>query len=98
MYGGLGVLFFLLILFLQQVAGYSALEAGTATLPVTLVMFSLSMRFGALADRHGPRFFMGVGPLVAGSRVRAASCASTRTWTTSRTSCPRCSCSRSGCR
>ena len=64
MYGGLGVLFFLLILFLQQVAGYSALEAGTATLPVTLVMFSLSMRFGALADRHGPRFFMGVGPLV----------------------------------
>ena len=64
MYGGLGVLFFLLILFLQQVAGYSALEAGTATLPVTLVMFPLSMRFGALADRHGPRFFMGVGPLV----------------------------------
>jgi EmrB/QacA subfamily drug resistance transporter len=64
MYGGLGVLFFLLILFLQQVAGYSALEAGTATIPVTLVMFALSMRFGALADRHGPRFFMGVGPLV----------------------------------
>ena len=45
-------------------AGYSALEAGTASLPVTLVMFSLSTRFGALADRHGPRFFMGVGPLV----------------------------------
>jgi EmrB/QacA subfamily drug resistance transporter len=64
MYGGLGVLFFLLVLFLQQVAGYSALAAGTASLPVTLVMFALSMRFGALADRHGPRFFMGVGPLV----------------------------------
>jgi hypothetical protein len=28
-------------------------------------MLLLSMRFGALADRHGPRFFMGVGPLVA---------------------------------
>ena len=28
-------------------------------------MFLLSMRFGMLADRHGPRFFMGVGPLVA---------------------------------
>ena len=40
MYGGLGVLFFLLILFLQQVAGYSALEAGTSTLPVTLMMFA----------------------------------------------------------
>jgi EmrB/QacA subfamily drug resistance transporter len=65
MYGGLGLLFFFLVLFLQQVAGYSALAAGTATLPVTLVMFALSMRFGALADRYGPRFFMGVGPLVA---------------------------------
>jgi EmrB/QacA subfamily drug resistance transporter len=65
MYGGLGLLFFFLVLFLQQVAGYSALAAGTATLPVTIVMFLLSMRFGALADRHGPRLFMGVGPLVA---------------------------------
>ena len=64
MYGGLGVLFFLLVLFLQQVAGYSALEAGTSSLPVTLVMFGLSTRFGALADRYGPRFFMGVGPLI----------------------------------
>ena len=35
------------------------------SIPVTLVMFLLSMRFGALADRYGPRFFMGVGPLVA---------------------------------
>jgi EmrB/QacA subfamily drug resistance transporter len=65
MYGGLGLLSFFLVLFLQQVAGYSALEAGAATLPVTLVMFFLSTRFGALADRFGPRFFMGVGPLVA---------------------------------
>jgi EmrB/QacA subfamily drug resistance transporter len=65
MYAGLGLLFFFLVLFLQQVAGYSALEAGSTTIPVTLVMFLLSMRFGALADRYGPRFFMGVGPLVA---------------------------------
>ncbi|HYN92198.1 MAG TPA: DHA2 family efflux MFS transporter permease subunit [Thermoleophilaceae bacterium] len=64
MYAGLGLLFFFLVLFLQQVAGYSALEAGTTTIPVTLVMFSLSTRFGALADRHGPRFFMGIGPLI----------------------------------
>jgi MFS family permease len=65
MYAGLGLLFFFLILFLQQVAGYSAIEAGTTTLPVTAIMFFCSTRFGALADRHGPRFFMGVGPLVA---------------------------------
>jgi EmrB/QacA subfamily drug resistance transporter len=65
MYGGLGLLFFFLVLFLQQVAGFSALEAGSSSIPVTALMFLLSMRFGALADKHGPRFFMGVGPLVA---------------------------------
>lgn len=65
MYAGLSLLFFFLVIFLQRGAGYSAVAAGTASLPVTLVMFALSSRFGALADRHGPRFFMGVGPLVA---------------------------------
>jgi EmrB/QacA subfamily drug resistance transporter len=65
MYAGLSILFFFLTIFLQQVAGYSALEAGAAALPVTLVMFALSSRFGALADRYGPRLFMGAGPLVA---------------------------------
>ena len=70
MYGGLGLLFFFLVLFLQQVAGYSALEAGLSSIPVTLVMFALSTRFGMLADRHGPRFFMGVGPLVAAAGPR----------------------------
>ncbi len=64
-YGGLGLLFFFLVLFLQQVAGFSALEAGSASIPVTILLFALSMRFGALADRYGPRFFMGFGPLVA---------------------------------
>jgi EmrB/QacA subfamily drug resistance transporter len=65
MYAGLGLLFFFLILFLQQVAGFNAIEAGTATLPVTIVMFLLSKRVGALADRLGPRLFMGIGPIVA---------------------------------
>ncbi|MDQ3742752.1 MAG: MFS transporter [Actinomycetota bacterium] len=64
MYGGLGVVFFLLVLFLQEVAGLEALEAGLVTLPTTIVMFFLSKRFGALADRYGPRLFMGIGPLV----------------------------------
>jgi EmrB/QacA subfamily drug resistance transporter len=65
MYAGLAILFFFLVLFLQQIAGYSPLKSGLATLPVTVVMFVLSRRFGALADRLGPRFFMGGGPLVA---------------------------------
>jgi predicted MFS family arabinose efflux permease len=67
MYAGLATLFFYLVIFLQQVAGYSALQSGFATLPVTLVMFALSRRFGALADRYGPRLFMAAGPLVAAS-------------------------------
>ena len=57
-------MFFFLTLFLQQVAGYEALEAGVATIPTTLVMFALSERAGRLADRFGPRLFMGFGPLV----------------------------------
>jgi EmrB/QacA subfamily drug resistance transporter len=65
MYAGLSLLTFYLVIFLQQVAGWDALEAGAALLPVTAVMLVLAGRFGGLADRHGPRFFMGVGPLVA---------------------------------
>jgi EmrB/QacA subfamily drug resistance transporter len=65
MYGGLSVTFFFLVLFLQQVAGYDALQAGLALMPSTLVMFALSKRAGRLADRFGPRLFMGFGPLIA---------------------------------
>ncbi len=67
LYGGLSALFFFLVLYLQQVAGYSPLKSGLALLPESLVMFALSSRFGALADRIGPRLFMGGGPLIAGA-------------------------------
>ena len=65
MYGGLSLTFFFLVLFLQQVAGYDALAGGFATLPSTVVLFLFSKRFGAMADRFGPRAFMGGGPLIA---------------------------------
>jgi EmrB/QacA subfamily drug resistance transporter len=65
-YAGLGGALFFVGLFLQQVAGYSALEAGAAFLPLTVLMFTLSRRWGALADRFGPKLFMGFGPIIAG--------------------------------
>jgi EmrB/QacA subfamily drug resistance transporter len=64
-YAGLATLTFFLVLFLQQLADYSALEAGLALLPTTIVMFVLSRRVGALSMRIGPRLFMGLGPLIA---------------------------------
>jgi EmrB/QacA subfamily drug resistance transporter len=66
LYGGLGVATFFLVVFLQQVAGYTPLETGLALLPITLVLFALSRRFGALSDRLGPRLFMAGGPALAG--------------------------------
>ena len=69
LYGGLSALFFFLVLYLQQVAGYTPLQSGLALLPESLVMFVLSSRFGALADRFGPRAFMGGGPLIAAAGI-----------------------------
>jgi EmrB/QacA subfamily drug resistance transporter len=63
-YGGLYGVTFFITLFLQQVADYSPFEAGLATTPITVIMFVLSSRFGALAGRIGPRLLMGVGPLL----------------------------------
>jgi EmrB/QacA subfamily drug resistance transporter len=64
-YAGLGVFFFLLVLHLQIVAGFSPVVAGTALLPITALMLLLSARAGALAERIGPRLPMSVGPLLA---------------------------------
>jgi EmrB/QacA subfamily drug resistance transporter len=64
-YGALGGVLFLLVLQLQVVSGYSPLAAGTSLLPLTLIMFALSSRSGALAARIGPRLQMTAGPLIA---------------------------------
>src|SRR5581483_1736177 len=52
-YAGLSCLTFFLVLFLQQLAGYSALKSGLALLPITAVMFVLSPRVGRLSERFG---------------------------------------------
>ena len=69
-YAALGGAFFLLVLELQLVLGYSALEAGSALLPVTLLMLALSARAGALAQRIGPTLPMTFGPLIGRRRPR----------------------------
>jgi len=63
-YGPLSGMFFLLNVYLQNALGYSPLEAGAATLPVTVLMVALSPVSGELAHRIGPRTQLAAGPLV----------------------------------
>ncbi len=56
---------FLLPVQLQRVSGFAPIAAGSALLPVTLMMLLLSARMGALAERIGPRSLMAVGPIIA---------------------------------
>ena len=67
LYGSLGVSFFLVAYQLQVAVGWSALEAGSALLPATVLMFVLSAASGSLAQRIGPRLQLTVGPLLAGA-------------------------------
>jgi EmrB/QacA subfamily drug resistance transporter len=62
-YAALSGAFFLVVVELQAALGYSALEAGAALVPVTLLMLVLSSRAGALAQRIGPRLPMTLGPV-----------------------------------
>ncbi|MDN5780345.1 MAG: MFS transporter, partial [Humibacillus sp.] len=64
-YAGLAAALLFLVLFLQVAAGWSALAAGAATLPLSLMMLLLASRFGAMATAHGPRRYMIAGTLVA---------------------------------
>ncbi len=82
-YAALSLQGFLLVIFLQQVAGFSATLAGMASLPVTIIMLFLSSRFGALSGKYGPRLFMAVGPIISGIGVILLSMANlpTNYWT-----------------
>ena len=64
-YAGMGVQFFLLVVHLQVVAGFSPLVSGAALLPVTALLLLLSARSGALAQRIGPRLPMTIGLILA---------------------------------
>jgi EmrB/QacA subfamily drug resistance transporter len=64
-YAALGGLLFLLVLQLQVTLGWTPLQAGLATLPITVLLTLFSGRAGALAQRTGPRLPLTVGPVVA---------------------------------
>jgi EmrB/QacA subfamily drug resistance transporter len=70
-YGGLSALSTFVTLFLIEFAGYSALHAGLALLPITMVMFFLSPRMGRLSMQYGPRLFMSLGPIIGGIAIVA---------------------------
>ena len=65
-YAALSLGGFLVGIYLQEVAGYSATFAGLAFLPITIVSILLSSYFGTLAGKYGPRLFMGLGPIIGG--------------------------------
>ncbi|GLX01184.1 MFS transporter [Microtetraspora sp. NBRC 16547] len=64
MYAAMGVVFFLLVVQLQVSSGFSPIAAGSAMLPVTVLMLLLSARAGDLAKRVGPRIPMTAGILM----------------------------------
>ncbi|MGZ4358814.1 MAG: MFS transporter [Gaiellaceae bacterium] len=61
-YGGLGGSTFFLVLYLQSVVGYTPFESSLVMLPISGIMILLAGRFGRLADRHGPRLYLTIGP------------------------------------
>ncbi|WP_353616658.1 MFS transporter [Arthrobacter sp. AQ5-05] len=66
-YAGISLGTFIIPVFLQEAAGFTALAAGLATIPLTLMSLALSALFGTLAGKYGPRLFMSVGPALAGT-------------------------------
>lgn len=64
-YAGVSLGQLLVVLFLQEVAGFTAAQAGLASLPVAIISLLLAGVFGTLAGKYGPRLFMAAGPVVA---------------------------------
>ncbi|HOY82745.1 MAG TPA: MFS transporter [Rhodoglobus sp.] len=66
-YGALSIGGFIVVIFLQEVAGFTATAAALALLPVSIGNVLLSSFFGGLSGKYGPRLFMTAGPIIAGA-------------------------------
>jgi MFS family permease len=67
LYAGLGAGMLFLSLNLVQVQGYSQLQSGLTFLPFTVLMITIARYAGSLADKHGPRLLLIIGPAIAGA-------------------------------
>lgn len=63
-YGALYVMGYYVGLFQQGTLGWTAAAAGLGFVPGALFLIFGSSRFGALASRYGPRWFMAIGPVI----------------------------------
>ncbi len=70
-------MFLYLTLYLQNVLGYSALDAGLRFLPITVVSFIVAPATGKLAERLGVRWFLAGGLLLTGVGLILMSAVST---------------------
>ncbi|MGW7581834.1 MFS transporter [Kitasatospora sp. NPDC054768] len=68
-YAAFSGVFFLLVVQLQIVSGFSPLVSGFALVPITVLMLALSARAGRLGKRIGPRVPLTVGPLLCAAGV-----------------------------
>jgi EmrB/QacA subfamily drug resistance transporter len=61
--------FFVYFTLYLQFLGFTPFQAGLVNIPSSLLMILLAARFGALADRHGPRLYLTLGPVLTGAGV-----------------------------
>jgi EmrB/QacA subfamily drug resistance transporter len=64
-YAGLYGFFVFFTIYLQFL-GFTPFEAGLLNIPSSIVMILLAARFGGLADKHGPRLYLTLGPALMG--------------------------------